>query len=273
MNKNKKKIKIAIIGSEGYVGRAVKRLLKNHYQIIPYDIIGVGSWEEVNKCQLAIICVPTPMKKDGSCDISIVEKTVSRLQVPIILIKSTIPPGTTKKLKKKYKKRIVFSPEYIGEGNYFIPFWKGYPHPTKIKYHNFQIFGGDRKDTNVWVEIFQRVLGPDCRYIQTDSTTAELTKYMENSWGATKVTFCNEFYRIAKIFGVDYRELRELFLLDGRTERMHTSVFEGNYGFGGKCFPKDVNAIVKASKKAGYKPKFLEEVLRSNKRFRKDNRK
>jgi len=286
--RRKKKMvkKIAVIGY-GYIGRAVVNLFKDHYEVLARDqekeyffrdnvaegFIQKNDYHNVNRHDLAIICVPTPMKEDGSCDISIIEDVVKGCDCPLILIKSTVPPKTTEMLRKKYKKRICFSPEYLGEGKYFMPFWKNYPHPTEMKYHYFQIFGGAREDTQQLVEVFQRVLGPNCQYWQTDSTTAELVKYMENSWGATKVTFANEFYRIAKAFGVDYRELRELFLLDGRVERIHTAVFEGKFGFGGRCFPKDVNAIVKASEEAGYSPDLIKEVLKSNKKFIKDNEK
>lgn len=260
--------KIAIIGY-GYVGRAIGKLFANHYELRLYDPgIGKGTKEAANECDIAIVCVPTSMAKDKSCDTSIVEESIKWLKTPLILIKSAIVPGTIDRLKKKYKKRIVVSPEYIGEGNYFVPYWK-YPHPTEMKYHNFQIFGGDKKDCSEVLEYFKKVLGPDCRYHITDSKTAELTKYMENSWGATKVIFCNEFYEIAEAFGVDYNELRELFLLDTRTERMHTSVFKEARGFGGKCYPKDINGIIKASEKAGYSPKLLKEVLKSNEKFRK----
>ncbi|MFC1756730.1 hypothetical protein ACFLZC_01035 [Patescibacteria group bacterium] len=266
--------KIKIYGSEGYVGKAVCDLLVSNYQLIKIDpSLSKTSQTKAKKSKsdLAIICVPTPQKKDGACDISIVEEVVKECNSPLILIKSTIPPGTTKKLKKKYKERICFSPEYIGEGNYFVPYWKDYPHPTKMKYHSFQIFGGDRKDTNQLINIFQPVMGPDCRYFQTDSTSAELVKYTENLWLGTKVTFCNEVYRIAKVLGVDYNDLREMFIADGRVGRMHTMVTEGNFGFGGKCLPKDINALAKVSKKAGYIPEFVKAVLENNDRFRKDN--
>jgi len=268
--------RIKVYGSRGYVGKAIVNLFEGHYYILEDDPILLISFNNVKHTSkeigdLAIVCVPTLMKEDGSCDISIVESVIKKAGEPLILIKSTIPPGTTKKLKLKYNKRICFSPEYIGEAGYMIPFWKGYPHPTDMKYHDFQIFGGDRKDTNELIQVFQKVLGPHCKYIQTDSTTAEVTKYMENAWLATKVTFCNEFYNIAKVFGVGYNELRELFLLDGRVERMHTSVFEESFGFGGKCLPKDNNAIIKACEEEGYIPYLLREVLNSNKRFITNN--
>jgi len=280
--------KIAVIGY-GYVGKAVVNLFKEHFMIVIKDIgteIYINpkesgaditsarddeDYSHVNDCDLAIICVPTPMGEDGKCDTSIVESVLDKLTVPLVLIKSTIPPGTTDELKEKFGKRIVFSPEYIGEGKYFVPFWR-YPHPTDMKYHDFIIMGGDREDTIEALEYFKTVMGPHVHYIQTTTKMAELTKYMENTWGGMKVTFCNEFYEIAKAFGLDYNELRELFLMDGRTERMHTMVFEEKRGFGGKCYPKDINGIVKASERAGYDPKLLKQLLSSNDDFNKLNK-
>lgn len=280
---------VAIIGY-GYVGKAVERFFSSHFNIKVYDpfyikennlegvqdgnILFTNDYNEINLCDLAVVCVPTPMGEDGSVDLSIIENTIKQLNTPLILIKSTIPPKTTERLIKESGKNIVFSPEYIGEGNYVVQWWKdvGYPHPTDMKYHDFQIFGGERKNTKGVLQFFKKVMGPSIRYIQTDSTTAELTKYMENSWGATKVIFSNEFAKIAETFGVDYDELRELHLQDGRVGRMHTAVFEDNRGFGGKCYPKDVNGIVKASEKAGYEPKLLKQVLSTNNELRKENK-
>lgn len=265
--------KIGIVGL-GYVGTAMRNFFKDHFETYFIDPVlpNSNSKNEINTCDLAVVCVPTPMSANGEVDLSHVEEVLSWLNTPVILIKSTIPPTTTDSLKSKYGKRIVFSPEYIGEGKYVVQWWKdkNYPHPTDMKYHDFQIFGGERKDTNYVIEFFKKVLGPEVKYIQTDSKTAELVKYMENSWGATKVTFCNEFAKIAEVFGIDYNELRELWLLDGRVERMHTVVFEDNRGFGGKCYPKDVNGIVKQSENFGYKPELLTAVLEVNKKIRNE---
>jgi len=91
---------------------------------------------------------------------------------------------------------------------------------------------------------------------------------MENTWIATKITFVNEFYQICKCFGINYNELRELWLMDKRVSRSHTLVSDER-GFSGKCLPKDTNGLVSLLKKMRlYEPKFLEEVLRSNDRFR-----
>lgn len=267
---------IAIVGY-GYVGQAMYRFFKDHYNIKVYDpfssAIQSSTKEEVNSCDFAVVCVPTPMSDGGEVDLSIIRETLGWLNTPNILIKSTIPPGTTEMLAKETGKNICFSPEYIGEGNYVVQWWKdkGYPHPTDMKYHDFQIFGGPREVTSAVLQYFKRVLGPDVRYHQTDSKTAELCKYMENSWAGMKVTFCNEFYELAKSVGVDYDELRELWLLDGRVERMHTAVFKDKRGFGGKCLPKDINGIVKVAEAHGYEPKFMKQMLESNKDFNSMN--
>lgn len=267
--KNKKTV--AIIGY-GYVGKAVHGFFKDHFNVLIYDIGQPdisASKEEINKkADLAVISVPTPMGKDGSADLSAIESTLAWLDTTLILIKSTIPPGTTAGLSKKHKRDIAFSPEYIGEGHYTVPFWKGYPDPLDMKKHDFMIIGGSKKITGRILSFFKTVLGAEPRYLQTDSTTAELVKYMENSFLATKVTFCNEFFDIAKTFGVDYNELRELWLLDGRIGRSHTVVHEDKRGFGGKCLPKDVNALVKAAQKAGKDAKLLKAVLSVNDQIR-----
>lgn len=259
--------KVAIIGN-GYVGKAYNKLFPDAVIYDRHEKIAESRFE-VNKCDLAIVCVPTKMNEDGSCDTSIVEEVMSWLETPLILIKSTIPPGTTKALKKRFKKRICHSPEYVGEGGYYIPFWQ-YPHPTEPQHHSFMIIGGDPIDREEILDIFYPVLGATKTYYQVDETTSEIIKYMENCAIATKVTLCNEFYNISKAFGASYSQVREGFVLDERQGKMFTVVYKNRRGFDGKCLPKDMNGIIHASKKVGYEPKFLQSVLESNKRFHED---
>jgi UDPglucose 6-dehydrogenase len=270
--------KIAIVGY-GFVGKGMHRLFGDDVMAI-YDPFTddlkafptTGTTKKaVNNCELAIVCVPTKEKADGSCDTSLVEEAIKWLKVPLILIKSTVEPGTTDKLRKKYKKNIAFSPEYMGEGKYFVPPWK-YPDPREAKLHTFQIFGGPREVTKKILDIFVRVMGPHVFYAQTDAKTAEVVKYMINSWGAMKVTFANEWYDICEALGVDYREVRELWALDSRVEKMHTAVFPDKRGYGGKCFPKDVSAIIEATKRAAYRPKLMETIKSLNKEFSKKSK-
>lgn len=222
--------------------------------------------EYINKnCNLAIICVPTPMAKDGSCDTSIVEEVVAWLETPLILIKSTVEPGTVYRLNEQYRelntgdrlKHIVFSPEFIGESTYYNPIMK------TMKDEPFIIFGGDPIDTQAMVDIFKPILGPLVKYIQCSAIEAELTKYLENVFFAAKVSICNEFYDACKAFGVEYDKVREIWLNDPRINRMHTSVFKER-GWSGKCFPKDISAFVKACEKKGFEPKIMKQVIKSN---------
>lgn len=257
---------IAIIG-HGVVGRGMSRLFNQ--DVVVYDPSqGFDNKEVVNKCDLAIICVPTPAREDGSCDISVVEDVVSWLETPLILIKSTVPPGTCAYLTEKYGKKVNFSPEYMGESSYFTPFWK-YPDPTRAETHTFVIVGGP--DASRILEPFMERMSVDTKYMAVTAEEAELTKYMENSFFATKVAFCNEFREIAGKFGVDYKKLRELWLLDSRINPNHTLVFEKKRGFGGKCFPKDIKGIISAAESKGYSPTLLKAVVQSNDEIRKNN--
>ncbi len=258
-------MKVAIIGY-GYVGKAYQKLFPDAVIYNRHLPNGQTNQDEVNECDLTIVCVPTKMMEDGSCDISIVEEVVEWLRTPLILIKSTIPPGTTKYLKEKYKKRICHSPEYVGEGGYFVPFWQ-YPHPTEPIYHSFMIIGGDSQDREDILQFFYPILGSTKMYYQVDETTSELIKYMENCAIAMKVTLCNEFYNIAETFGVNYSQVREGFVLDERQGKMFTIVYKNRRGWDGKCLPKDICALIKSVVKLGYEPEFLRDIVKSNARF------
>jgi len=260
----KHKKQVAIIGL-GYVGTAYKKLFPNAVIYDPPK--GFSDKDLVNECELAIVSVPTPMGDNGDCDISIVEEVLEWINTPLILIKSTVQPGTTEKLRQKTGKRICHSPEYVGEGGYYVPFWK-YPHPTEPQHHSFMIIGGEPRDCDDILDFFQPVLGADKTYYQCSSTESEIIKYMENCAIGAKVILCNEFAKICDTFGASYNKVREGFILDERLGRMFTSVFVDKRGFGGKCLPKDINGIVSASTKAGYEPKFLKEILSTNERLK-----
>lgn len=259
-----KKDKIAIIG-HGIVGKAFEDMVKDHYEVVTYDPTENATYpeEKINNCHLGVICVPTNSKEDGSCDTSIVESAIEKLNTKIILIKSTVEPGTIDRLKKSTKKRICFSPEYIGESRYYHPYWIG------MKETPFLIVGGEKKDRLEVISMLEPILGPTKQYFQCTALEAEIIKYMENSFFATKVTFVNEFFDICKTFNADWHTVREGWLLDSRINKMHTSVFENNRGFGGKCYPKDLSAIIKASEKKGYSPELLKSVKNVNKKLRK----
>jgi|ETNmetMinimDraft_2_1059921.scaffolds.fasta_scaffold43865_2 UDPglucose 6-dehydrogenase len=274
--------KIAIIGY-GYVGKAMEQFFKDHYEIVVYDPyvnFGKGARgndpraitrpnlssglqakkNEVNKCYASFVCVPTPRSEDGSCDVSIVEETLEWLDTEVIVIKSTVEVGTTERLSKQYNRKIVFSPEYVGESTYWTPF----NFHTDMKETPFYTFGGDKEECSKVIDLFLPVVGPCKQYNITNSTAAEMAKYMENAFYATKVAFCNELYDICEAVDVDWNEVRELWLSDPRLHRMHTAVFKDNRGFGGKCLPKDIRALVSIAEKNKCNSLLLRGVLSSN---------
>lgn len=261
---------VAIIGM-GYVGAAMLKIFPDAYQ---YDEPkGIGNREEVNKCGLAIVCVPTPMSETDDefkkVDLSIVEEVVGWLETELILIKSTIPPQTTDRLVKETGKNICFSPEYVGEGKYQITPWK-YMSPTDPTTHEFQIIGGEKVAREKVHNYFVGRLGPEKFYYLIDALEAEVIKYMENSWGAMKVIFAQEFYELCQALGASYPIVREGWALDNRVERMHTAVFVDNRGFSGKCYPKDLNGIVVKGDEVGSELSLIKTVLRKNANIRKE---
>lgn len=273
---------IGIVGY-GYVGRAFARMFDDQagrYEVqihdpyvkwdqekLPSHQHGNATREAINKCDMAVVCVPTPSTDDGGCDTSIVESCVDWLETPVILIKSTIKPGTTDQLVEKYKgeKLVVFSPEYVGEGKYHVTPRMDFQ--TNMKACPFVILGGTDEASNKVLDLLIPLLGPEKDYFKCTAKEAEVIKYMENTYFAVKITFAQEMYDICKAMGVDWHRVRSGWGKDPRVDVMHTAVFPDARGFSGKCLPKDTNALVKSSIEAGYSPSFLIEMLKSNHRF------
>ncbi len=181
---------------------------------------------------IGFICTPTPMLKNGRCDTSIVRDTIKTytksksVNKPYWCIKSTVEVGTIDDLVEQGYKA-CFSPEYLGET-------LGHPlaEPSRSP---FIILGGQPETTKKFTEAWSLVTNSNAKIYQVPAKTAELCKLMENSFIATKVMFCNEFYDLAERAGVDYNQLREIFLADPRVSRDHTYVYKDNRGFSGKC--------------------------------------
>ena len=185
---------------------------------------------------IAFICVDTPMNEDGSCDTSQVETALAETQSDIYVIRSTVPPKTTEKLREKTGKKIIFAPEFYGTTQHCDP--------ANFDY-NFMILGGEKILCSQVVQILQDVYDARYRFLITDSTTAELTKYFCNTMLAAKVSLCIQFFDIAKQFGVCYEEMRELLLNDSRFNRAHTFVYEEHPYWESHCFDKDLPAVTK----------------------------
>ncbi len=252
------KARIGVVGA-GVVGKAVQQLFGPDTVMYDPKPGFCHDQEAVNACDAAFVCVPTPMGSDGACDTSIVEEVVSWLETPLIIIRSTVIPGTTDRLREAYNKRIIFQPEYTGET---------VAHPfAREAESNFVILGGPQADTSYAADLYKCYHNSMIRFHFCDAVTAELTKYMENAFFAVKVTFVNEFYDIAKAHGVDFNVLREIWLADARISRDHTFVYSDNRGFSGRCLPKDVNALVHSCLKSGYDPRLLRATLKINESF------
>jgi len=256
--------KVGVIGL-GPVGRSQVQLLEPHFTLVTYDTQDGTPYpaESLSECDFAVVCVGTPPLPDGACDISDVQSAVEALPLSRVLLRSTVPPGTTDRLIDVTGKQICFNPEYVGESAYAEPFWPGGAATVP-----FLIIGGAPEARAYFIDRLLPVLGPDKTYFQTTAVEAELVKYMENAFLATKVTFVNEFFEICSAVGGDWNTVREAWLLDPRIGRSHSAVFDQARGFAGRCLPKDVNAIIRSAESAGYRPEFLAEVLKSNERFR-----
>jgi len=236
---------VGIIG-QGFVGSALKESFSPHYKVYTYDKMekDLSTHKSINDlskvCELLFVCVPTPMKEDGSCDISIVKDVVQRAcstgRKNIIAIKSTVPPNTTKHLQILCQDSdIVFNPEFLLERQAEDDF----KNTTRV------ILGGPRPATTRLKQFYSKIF-PKADIIKTDSTIAEMVKYLTNSFLAVKVSFANEIYNICNSLDIDYDKVIEYALYDKRLGQSHWSVPgpDGHYGFGGSCFPKDINALM-----------------------------
>ena len=201
--------------------------------IVGYGVVGHNLAEEISKLSpdiydkytlvyntkkdikydIAFICVDTPLLEDYSLNTEEVKNAILENDSEIYVLKSTCPLGTVDKLKEETGKRIVFSPEYYG----------GTQHCNNFTF-DFTILGGDKQDCIEVIQVLQYCYDGRHTFRITDGKTAELVKFMENSFLATKVSFCNQFYNICQKHGISYEELRELFILDKRLGESHTLI-------------------------------------------------
>ena len=238
------KPKIGIIGF-GFLGRALAHGFVLHADIKiwdKYDDRFDTLEETVNESDYIFVGVPTPMSDDGSQDLTNIYDAVQNIdrvaeKSKLIILRSTIVPGTTRGVQLKYSNhRFVFFPEFLTERT------------AKLDFINTArlIFGGYEGDTGKLEELF-RYRFPHTPIFQTTWEAAEMVKYMSNCFFAVKISFLNEMYDAAQKIGVPYEDLRNMWLADYRIGNSHSDVpgHDGSRGYGGKCFPKDVNAFIK----------------------------
>lgn len=254
--KNKK---VGVIGN-GFVGESQVFSFSPTNEVRVYDIDPLKSThtkDEVHECDFIFICVPTPMKSDGSQNLSYIESVFKdSSEGPIYIIKSTVLPGTTEKLKESYPKlKIIFSPEFLTERTIRLDMLS----QARV------IFGGDESLTKEVEELFTNRF-MNRHFIHTDSKTAEFVKYMNNTYFATKISIMNEFHRLGNSIGVNWGDAVHGFVSDGRIgdSHLHVPGPDGKLGFGGACFPKDINALITMGNDVGVNMNVLEAAWKTN---------
>ncbi len=250
---------IGIIG-HGYVGESQSFAFSSSFNVKVYDkdsLKSTHSIDEVLESDFIFVCLPTPMRKDGSQDISLISDFFKNAnEGPIYIIKSTIVPGTTNSLNKKYENLdIIFSPEFLTERTAKLDILT----QTRI------ILGGYESLTNKVKKIYE-IRFKNKTIIETDSLTAEYIKYMNNTFFASKVSLMNEFYRFAKYLGVDWEKALYGFVSDQRIgdSHLHVPGPDGKLGFGGTCFPKDINAFISFAEKNNINMNVLKAAWKTN---------
>ena len=270
-------MKIGVIGV-GIVGGATAQVLSKAHQIYLYDKFKEPHNSKENLEKLALnsesvfVCVPTPMKPSGEIDYSPIHNSVNQLleateenkrnpEELLVIIKSTAVSGTTDELAEKYPFSFAFNPEFLRE-----------KHALEDMENTDRVVIGANEESSIKKMLgIYRPLFPNANYIITDRKTAEMIKYAANVMLAGQIALANELYQVCKAVGVDYNAVKEAILFDRRIGRnIEVPGPDGDFGFGAKCFPKDLNALIYLARDKMYRPYLLEEVWRLNEKVRKN---
>lgn len=265
-----KQFSIGVIGHTGTVGSVVYAYFREN----GYPTFGVSKGtagisgidlHEVNRADVIFICVPTPYSYEtNTCDLTAVSEVFAGIKPPrIVIIKSTVPPGTTDMFQKKYPQlKILFSPEFLSRSTSRKDFEK----PGR------QIIGA----TDSSQDVAERILSllPKGTYsVVMKAREAELVKYAHNVFGALVVTYANHLYDVAQAISADYEKVIQGFTgpeyLKGLL-RYTMVIHNGKRGFGGPCFPKDINTFISFCASLGVKAEVVEAARDANRRILAD---
>ena len=251
-------MKITILG-KGWVGKAMKQLFPEAYVYSPsLEKEGKATKEEANKADIAFIAVPTPLEY-GRLNTLMVEECVKWLETPLIVVRSTVNPGDCDAWTKKYGKRIIMQPEYLGE----TP-----NHPLlDQKKTPFVIIGGAPEDRRILIELYTTAYNANITIRQVSRYEAEIIKLAENRAIAFKVMQAQELYDICQKAGVDYYEIRDaVYGDDPRFNLWWTFIYPNKRGFNSsKCLRKDVPAFCTWATSIGATPEVTQALVkRSN---------
>lgn len=266
---------VGIIG-KGFVGGAMYENFKNVFNTLVWDTDetkrNVATFREfVETSDIIFVCVPTPMRVSGECDVSIVSSVIDDIaqidRRKYVVIKSTVTPGTTSRLASDFNMTIGFNPEFLTEANAHNDF----------RTQPLIVIGADDPGlatvmTQLYYE-FNSAVDNVAHVIQRTTKEAELFKYLANSFLATKVIFANEFKILCDKVDVDYGRIAELAVLDKRLGHTHWRVPgpDGHFGFGGSCFPKDTSALLSYADEIGTALWLLTEATYINEEIRGEN--
>ena len=261
-------MKVGIIG-RGFVGNAIFQGLNHYYDLSVYDVDekkSTHTFQEVIQSDVVFLSVPTPMHKEtGDCDLSYIKSVFDQVldvedrnESCTFVIKSTVPVGTTNNLNKKYDEKIniIHSPEFLTARTAVTDF---------ICPSRHIIGGHPARGTHKLQEIYEfRFPGVPCFVMSSDES--EFIKYFANCFFATKVSFFNEMHAFAEVKGLDWKTIIQGVMSDGRIGISHYQVpgFDGDFGFGGTCFPKDINALIKSFESSGIDPLLLKAAWERN---------
>jgi UDPglucose 6-dehydrogenase len=252
--------------------------LARKHKILPYDKYKEPFTSRRNLealasgAEVAFICVPTPMKPSGEIDYSPIYNSLQLLTDTtrdvkrnpgelLVVIRSTAVSGTTDELATAYPFKFAFNPEFLRER-----------HALKDMQSTDRVILGVEDDASreKLLRVYKPVF-PKAKYFVTDRKTAEMVKYAANVFLTMQIAMGNEMYQICQAVGVDYNAVKKIVLNDQRIGRnLDVPGPDGDFGFGGKCFPKDLNALIHYARSRQYRPYFLEEAWRLNERVRKN---
>jgi len=265
---------IGIVG-HGFVGKAVEYGFKGCHDV-GHNLYIYDKYKTPNKplqplldnCNVIFMCLPTPFNEDKlEIDLTIYDDMIDSVcseisgEGKIVVIKSTVVPGTTEDYSRRYPDvPFVFNPEFLTEANYLQDF----VNTERI------VIGGDNDWAVQTIIMLYRSMPyfVDTPILKMSLTAAEVVKYQCNVLLATRVAVSNVFYDICEDLGVQYDDVKKGVELDKRIGSSHISV-SSERGFGGKCFPKDLGAIIGRCRDLGVDGKLLEEVFVYNERIRK----
>lgn len=275
------KITVGVWGA-GVVGTATGMIFEhycpNKVKVIYYDKYKDqyknNAEELLNESDFIFLCLPTPMKITGEINLEYIEKSLGEidlffkrkgkiLNLPVLIIRSTSVSGSTDYFSRKHLEfDFAFCPEFLTEKNYI----------NDIIATNKIIIGTAYERVYLRLhKLFYIAFGNSVSYFHLTPIEAETLKYMSNIFLAGQVMLANEMYFICDKLGVSYERLRQLLRFDNRIGAF-TQVpgHDGDFGVGGKCFPKDLNAFVHLANSKGYKPEIMETMIKLNDHIRRN---